>query len=153
MHYATYGLKTWLASVFGITALVAGGAATASPFQLLVTGNGSPALPLYTAVYPASAESWQGEPILLLRNTLPETDTAEIGLDIPPGDYAIRAFVDLDDNGELNLNSRGRPTEPYASSLSPDRNRRSQRFEHAIIRLSADQPSVTLALTYPRESD
>ena len=152
MRNRTPGLKTLLISVTGIAIPLVCGPATASPFQLLVIGNGSPALPLYTAVYPARAESWEGEPVLLLRNLLPESDTAEIGLDIPPGDYAIRAFVDQDGNGELNLSRTGRPTEPYASSLNPDRTRRSQRFEHAIVTLSAEQPSVSIKLNYPRES-
>ena len=151
MRNRTPGFKALLTYVTGITVLSVCGLAAASPFQLLVTGNDSPALQLYTAVYPASAEGWEGEPILLLRNVLPESDPAEIELDIPPGDYAIRAFVDQDGNGELNLSRIGRPTEPYASSLSPDRKRRSQRFEHAIVTLSADQPSVSIGLTYPRE--
>ncbi|QJD60360.1 DUF2141 domain-containing protein [Pseudomonas sp. gcc21] len=152
MRDRTAWLKALHIFVTGITILLVCGPSTASPFQLLVAGNDSPGLPLYTAVYPASAEGWEGEPALLLRTQLPESTTAEIGLNIPPGDYAIRAFVDQDGNEALNLSGRGRPTEPYASSLSPDRKRRSQRFEHAIVRLSAEQPSVTIELNYPRES-
>lgn len=152
MLYAKHRLKTLLALTLGITLPVACTMVAASPLRLLVTGNDSPAMPLYIAVYPDSAEDWDGEPILLLREVLPETDIVDIALNIPPGDYAIRAFVDLDGNGQLDLSRRGRPTEPYASSLNRDRTRRSQRFEHAIIRLSADQPSVTLGLTYPRET-
>lgn len=152
MHYPTNRLKALLTGATAITLLSVSGPSAASPLQLQITGNGSPALPLYVAVYPASAERWEGEPILRLRSMLPESDVAEIGLDIPPGEYAIRAFVDLDGDGKLDLNTRGRPTEPYASSLSPNRSRRSQRFKHAVITLSADQPSVSLDLTYPRKS-
>lgn len=147
MQYARRGLK----SLSAAAALLVCTATAASPFHLLVTDHGLPALPLYVAVYPASAGSWDAEPVALLRHSLPETDNADIELDLPPGDYAIRAFVDLDGNGKLDLNRRGHPAEPYASSLSPERSRRSQRFEHAIISLSEDHPRVSIELTYPRE--
>ena len=153
MPYAIQKLKTLLASAASITLLLACPVVAASQLHLLVTGNDSPDLPLYIAIYPASAKGWDGEPILLMREPLPETATMAIGLDIPPGDYAVRAFIDQDGNGELNLNRRGHPAEPYASSLSPDRTRHSQRFEHALITLSANQPSVSLALVYPRKRD
>ena len=153
MRYAQPGLHQWLVSLTGITALLLCTATAASPFQLLVTDNDSPARPLYIAVYPASAQGWDAEPVLLLRHLLPDTATVDIALDVPPGDYAIRAFVDLDGNAELDLNPRGRPTEPYASSQSPERNRRSQRFEHALVSLCAEQPSVRIGLIYPRERD
>ena len=149
MRYAKPGL---LASLTGLTALVLCSATAASPFRLLVSDNASPARPLYVAVYPASALGWEAEPVLRLRHLLPDTHTVDIALAVPPGDYAIRAFVDLDGNGELDLNHKGRPTEPYASSQSPGRSRRSQRFEHALITLAAEQPSVTLPLTYPRDT-
>ena len=152
MRYAQSGWHGLLVSLTGLTALVLCTATAASPFRLLVSDNAAPAQLLYVAVYPASAQGWEAEPVLRLRHRLPETDTVDIALEVPPGDYAVRAFVDLNDNGELDLNRRGRPTEPYASSQSPDRNRRSQRFEHALITLSAEQPSVTLELTYPRET-
>lgn len=144
----------WRTILFvSIAALLTCTSVTASPFQLVITDNASPTLPIYIAIYPASAKDWDSEPTLRLHEVLPETQTAEIALDLPPGEYAIRAFVDHDNNGALNLNHRGHPAEPYASSLSPERNRRSQRFEHAIIMLTADQPSVSIGLTYPRSSD
>ncbi|SDU23293.1 DUF2141 domain-containing protein [Halopseudomonas salegens] len=152
MQHSGQWRSTLLASLTGIAAMLACVSVAASPLCLLITDNRSPALPLYLAVYPASAEDWGNEPHLLLQDILPETDTVEIALEIPPGDYAIRAFVDLNGDGELNLNHKDRPTEPFASSLSHDRNRRSQRFEHAIISLSADEPCARLNLTYPRGS-
>jgi len=35
---------------------------------------------------------------------------------LPAGDYAMRAFHDWDDDGELDTNPFGMPTEPYAFS-------------------------------------
>jgi uncharacterized protein (DUF2141 family) len=36
--------------------------------------------------------------------------------DLPAGDYAVRAFHDLNGNGRMDTNPFGMPTEPYAFS-------------------------------------
>ncbi len=36
--------------------------------------------------------------------------------DLPPGDYALRAFHDVNGDGEMNTNPFGMPTEPYVFS-------------------------------------
>jgi uncharacterized protein (DUF2141 family) len=36
--------------------------------------------------------------------------------DLEPGEYAVRLFHDLNDDGEMNTNPFGMPTEPYAFS-------------------------------------
>lgn len=35
---------------------------------------------------------------------------------LPPGDYAIKSFHDVDGNGKMNFNPLGMPLEPYAFS-------------------------------------
>jgi uncharacterized protein (DUF2141 family) len=35
---------------------------------------------------------------------------------LPPGDYALKSFHDLDGNGKMNFNPLGMPMEPYAFS-------------------------------------
>ena len=35
---------------------------------------------------------------------------------LPPGDYAIKSFHDIDNNGKMNFNPVGIPMEPYAFS-------------------------------------
>lgn len=37
-------------------------------------------------------------------------------IDLPAGDYAIKAFHDVDGDGQMNKNPFGMPTEPYAFS-------------------------------------
>ncbi|RZJ17079.1 MAG: DUF2141 domain-containing protein [Brevundimonas sp.] len=37
-------------------------------------------------------------------------------VDLPTGDYAIKAFHDVDGDGQMNKNPFGMPTEPYAFS-------------------------------------
>ncbi len=36
--------------------------------------------------------------------------------DLAPGEYAVRLYHDLNDNGEMDTNPFGMPTEPYAFS-------------------------------------
>lgn len=36
--------------------------------------------------------------------------------DLPPGDYAVKAFHDVDGDGQMDANPFGMPTEPYAFS-------------------------------------
>ena len=63
------------------------------------------------------AEAYEnGDPIkqyVAEANKSPLVFTAE---DLEPGEYAVRAFHDIDGNGELNMNMMGIPTEPFAFS-------------------------------------
>lgn len=125
--------------------------AAPAPLCLRIDAQQSAGLPLYLAAYRADAGSWDAEPDLLLRKVLPEQASTRIDLPLPPGAYAFRAFVDLNADEELNLNQRGHPVEPYASSQHPDRRRRSLRFAHAILDMTTDAPCAPLELTYPRQ--
>ena len=46
-----------------------------------------------------------------------ETDTVTVTFEgLEPGEYAVRLYHDLNDDGEMNTNPFGIPTEPYAFS-------------------------------------
>lgn len=45
-----------------------------------------------------------------------QSGSLTISVDIPYGDYAIGAFHDVNDNGELDTNGAGIPKEPYGFS-------------------------------------
>ena len=45
-----------------------------------------------------------------------EAGSLTISVDIPYGDYAIGAFHDVNDNGEMDTNGAGIPKEPYGFS-------------------------------------
>jgi uncharacterized protein (DUF2141 family) len=48
---------------------------------------------------------------------LPVADgDVEWALELPPGDYAVKAYQDFDDDGQLGRNSFGVPSEPYGFS-------------------------------------
>lgn len=120
----------------------------APQWRLIISDNALPEKTLYLAVYEAAAGSWEAEPVLRLKQTLPEFEAFARPLALPPGRYALRVFVDLDNNGELTLNDRDRPAEPYASSQG-DNQRPSPLFERSLVTLGEDQPELELRLRYP----
>lgn len=122
---------------------------SAEPYQLILEDIRSPGVNVYVAVYSAQASGWDSEPLLQLRKTLPDTRSATVTLPLAPGAYAIRAFVDLDGNGELATNERGRPEEPFAISVGEGRRQPSTHFSRSIFQLHEGQPEVTLTLRYP----
>lgn len=65
---------------------------------------------------------------------------------IPPGDYALRAFQDLNDNGLLDRPMVGPPSEPWAVSNNVRLTFRAPRFEEARIPLAPGGPPVVLRL-------
>ena len=135
-------------SLIGLLLFVAH-AGSAEPYQLILEDIRSPGVNVYVAVYSAQASGWDSEPLLQLRETLPDTQSATVALPLTPGAYAIRAFVDLDGNGELATNERGRPEEPFAISVGEGRRQPSTQFSRSIFQLHEGQPEVTLTLRYP----
>jgi uncharacterized protein (DUF2141 family) len=90
---------------------------------------------LRLAVY-HSPSTFLNEGLQLAERTIPiRTDSAgRIDAELPGlafGVYAIAIFHDLNDNGELDTNLFGIPTEPYAFSNNPSAKWRSPRFEEA----------------------
>lgn len=62
--------------------------------------------------------------------------------DLEPGTYAALAYQDLDNDGELGLDERGLPVEPYAvSRLS---RARAPRFERASVQLDPGTSTMSL---------
>ena len=125
-------------------------AGLADDFTLQVKNNLSPGATLYVAVYRAAHDSWEAQADYQLQQRLPQSSTLSLPLAIPSGQYALRAFVDIDDNKTLNTRSLGRPTEPFASSIGSGRTQPSIHFERSVLPLDAAHPSVTLTLSYPK---
>lgn len=63
-----------------------------------------------------AAYDGDGQPVRLARIEVdgPTVEAAFQGL--PAGHYAMKAFHDLDEDGEMDVNPFGLPTEPYAFS-------------------------------------
>ena len=65
---------------------------------------------------------------------------------IAPGAYALRAFQDLNGNGQLDRPMIGPPSEPWAVSNNVRHSFRAPRFEEARIALVPGGPPVVLNL-------
>lgn len=70
---------------------------------------------LVSVVRGAGGFDGEDEPVarVMVRPTVP---AAKFSLDLPPGTYGIRMFHDLDEDGDLNTNLIGIPSEPWAFS-------------------------------------
>jgi uncharacterized protein (DUF2141 family) len=133
------------------SAVTVGGQAAERPFTLTVTENQSPESMLYVAVFAAELDNWQQAPSYQFKQSLPAEPNVTLALNLPPGRYAIRAYIDLDNNGTLNRSTpQDRPLEPFASSVSPGHKGAAMGFKDSIIELNSKQPTATLRLRYPK---
>lgn len=86
----------------------------------------------------------------LLQAPLVAGDDMQLDADLPPGRYAMRAFVDLNGNGELDVGAFGKPKEPFAFSRitgAAD----SLRFKAAAVDVG-DKSELVLRFLHPKES-
>lgn len=64
----------------------------------------------------ADAYAGRGAPVAVQAVPVTSPSTAVTFENLPAGDYALKAFHDVDDDGEMDTNPFGMPTEPYAFS-------------------------------------
>lgn len=130
------------------------GSALAAPVELVFEDQRLPGTRLYLAIYDvAISERWDDEPRQQLLLTTDHHDPWSHVLELPPGQYAARAFLDTDGDGELKTTASGRPAEPFAISLGDQRKKPSVHFRHAIFTVTDTATRVTMPLLYPRGSD
>ena len=73
---------------------------------------------------------------------------ARLVLTLPPGRYAAVAFHDANDNGELDRNILGIPTEGYAFSRDARGFMSAPSFESAAVELPESGARMTITLGY-----
>lgn len=61
---------------------------------------------------------------------------------LPPGEYALAASADLNDNGKTDKNFLGMPTEPWGVSRNARPKLRAPRFAEAAFTIDASQPTT-----------
>jgi len=85
-------------------------------FSGMKTPDGAIMAALYNneADFKGDAEPYRG-----LRVTIDGDKMVAVISDLQPGRYAIKVFHDLNNNGRLDTNFFGIPTEPYAASNNP----------------------------------
>ena len=115
-RHAHPGLAGGLLALMLVAAAPAG-AVEPPGVTLSFTGLRSHAGEIRVEVYD-SAQAWARADHPWRRLAVPAAPgTPQVRLDgVPPGQYAIRAFHDLDGDGRLRTGAFGAPTEPYAFS-------------------------------------
>lgn len=98
------------------------------------------------AVY-STAETYNGgKPVAARRVALTDTNMSTVFEGLPYGQYAIKAFHDMDNNGQLTTNPFGAPIEPYAFSNGAKAHYGPPKFEEAAITIST--PKLTDKLSF-----
>ncbi len=73
------------------------------------------------------------------------TELELVFTDVAPGKYAIRLMHDENDNGKLDTNLVGMPTEGYGFSNNP-RVMRAAHFDEAVFEVTEQGAAITIAL-------
>lgn len=105
-------MKTIFLAALASVALA--GAASAEPVTFRFE-TGQRAGTIMMAVFDSAQAYADGQPVAaeMIRVSAGQT---EVTLDLPAGDYGMKAFHDVNGDGEMNTNPFGMPTEPYAFS-------------------------------------
>lgn len=85
----------------------------AGDIQVSLIGKASNAL-VHAELIQLPSEQWPSE---ALQRTSSHTEL--LFSDVPPGQYAVRVFVDENGNGQLDRSARGIPQEPVGFSGNP----------------------------------
>ena len=122
------------------------GAASAADLRVKVTGIQATTGTISLMVVDSDA-AWngKGQPVTG-RHAKVSGDTLEIDFaDLKPGKYAIRLMHDENDNGKLDTNMIGMPTEGYGFSNNP-RVMRAAHFDEAVFEVPADGATITIVM-------
>lgn len=102
---------------------------------------------LYIAVYNESSFLQEGKELIKTKTPIQTVYDQKIAInELPFGVYAIAIYHDVNNNGKLDKNYLGIPTEPYAFSNNPKVKWRSPTFDETKIELNAAQRSLQMEL-------
>ena len=105
---------------------------------------------LYVAVHaPETKDTFPtGAGVAALRQEAQAGTVRLVLHDLPPGRYAVNAFHDENDNGELDTNLFGIPSEGYGFANDPDSAFGPPEFEAAAVNVDDDAEVAVLTLHY-----
>lgn len=93
------------------------------------------------------AETYNGEGAVTGANLIVEGDTVSTVFEnLAPGEYAIKLYHDVNDDGEMNTNPFGMPTEPYAFSNDAKGRFGPAKWEAAKFTVEADGTIHTITM-------
>lgn len=92
-------------------------AQSAAPTRIALTFEvGAETGAVMVALYDSEAAYSGGRPVRVAKIDVAAGDRVATFDGLPAGDYAMKAFHDLDGDGTMDVNPFGMPTEPYAFS-------------------------------------
>jgi len=102
---------------------------------------------IWVGIYDSEANFLVKEQAIVKGYTVEHSGKIHISFtDLPYGTYAIAIFHDLNNNGYLDQNLLGIPSEPFAFSRRPKSKFRMPKFEEVAVTFSPDRQEITLPL-------
>lgn len=128
-----------------LVALLLSGVSAAATLEIEVEGLPSREGQMLVAVYD-KAETWMKKPLRANRAVVSAEGLVKLRFeDLPDGDYAYAVIHDANNNGKLDMNVMGIPTEAYAFSNKASGSFGPPKFEAARFSLQGDaQQRVSL---------
>lgn len=94
----------------------------------------------------AAAHDEGGKPVRAAIVPAEGANATAVFAGLAPGDYAIKAFHDVDGDGKMGTNPFGMPLEPFAFSNSAKAEGGPPRWEAARFTVAAGDNAVTIAI-------
>ena len=93
--------------------------------------------------FPSESQSFRGGALPLKSGII----NHQLACDqLPFGYYAVAVYHDLNNNGKMDKNALGIPTEPYAFSNNVKVKWRAPKFQEAVFGFNAKQQEITVEL-------
>ncbi len=126
------------ALAFALAALITGPAAAQDGRLTLTFATSADTGAVMVALFDAEAAYAGGAPVRQARVDIAAGEREAVFEGLPAGDYAVRAFHDVNGDGELNTNPFGLPIEPFAFSNNARGNMGPARWEQARFAVEGD---------------
>tara|TARA_R110000782_G_scaffold13786_3_gene40496 strand:- start:211 stop:633 length:423 start_codon:yes stop_codon:yes gene_type:complete len=125
-------MKTFVSVLAALTLATAAPALAAEPSRLTLTfETGVSTGAVMVALFDSEAAWSGGAPVRAVRLDVSAGQRTITFDDLPAGDYGMKAFHDVNGDGEMNTNPFGMPIEPYAFSNNAVGNMGPARWEQA----------------------
>jgi uncharacterized protein (DUF2141 family)/uncharacterized membrane protein len=119
--------------------------AQAGTLMLDVAGVAAGKGPLVIAVYD-NGKDFLRKPMRTLKASATAAATQVALPDIKPGEYAVAVYQDIDDNGKMDKNLFGMPTEPTGMSNNALSNFGPPKYDAARFTMPADDKTLAIGL-------
>ena len=135
----------WRRLIASCVAAFSIGAVQAAELKVTLEGIDRPLGSVLVALYD-DARSFRASSLLKERMRAQAGRMEFVFRDLRPGEYAVLAFHDLNDNGELDTNALGLPKEPWGATRNGKRIFGPPEWEHSHIQVPSTGASLTITV-------